>query len=242
MYYKKAWEIVNSFNKIPDFSYYGDLPLGETWGLTLSQNRDSEALYRSNFEVISKDMLERFPDHVEIVNFNHYLCGWIEHVAIKFFEKPEHAKYPNHLESPTFITMKHLHYELWLKQNDLITPAGQAIFKWSDKLDKYPVADETHYCKLEHNEEMESLENCLSYEYTNFNIPSLTKSEFIDLIIQGYWDLGKDEYWLDTDEVESILESQKYIEVESVWVLNPELYDESGTLLNDPNQYDRKLL
>jgi hypothetical protein len=42
------------------------------------QTRDSDALARSNFSVISDDLRERYPDDFDISSFSHWACGWIE--------------------------------------------------------------------------------------------------------------------------------------------------------------------
>jgi len=63
------------------FGYSGERPLFSTWGMTsFTQNRDSEALERSNFSVISKDLTARFPDTVEILQTRHFAVGWLDHL------------------------------------------------------------------------------------------------------------------------------------------------------------------
>lgn len=47
----------------------------------VGQTRDSEALDRSNFQTISEDLQERYPDEIEIMRFGHWACGWIEEIA-----------------------------------------------------------------------------------------------------------------------------------------------------------------
>jgi len=55
-----------------DFVYSGDTPLGETHGIAISRTRDSDLLEESNYEVILKDLGERFPTDV------HCKRGWVD--------------------------------------------------------------------------------------------------------------------------------------------------------------------
>jgi len=53
------------------------------WGFSgISVHRDSDALSRSNWTVISKDMLERFPDSFDKIHCGHWAVGWIDHLAV----------------------------------------------------------------------------------------------------------------------------------------------------------------
>lgn len=47
----------------------------------VGQHRDSEALDRSNFEVIYEDLAERFGDDVDNASFGHWAVGWVEELA-----------------------------------------------------------------------------------------------------------------------------------------------------------------
>lgn len=44
------------------------------------EHRDSDALARSNFEVIYRDLSERFGDSVDIARFGHWAVGWVEEI------------------------------------------------------------------------------------------------------------------------------------------------------------------
>jgi len=66
-------------NSAQAFVYYGER---EGWLIALSQHRDSEALDRSNFAVISADLRGRFPDDVAIESTSHFLVGWVEYLLV----------------------------------------------------------------------------------------------------------------------------------------------------------------
>lgn len=55
-----------------DWSAIGIGPVG--------QHRDSDALDRSNFAIVSADLRERFGDAVDTASFGHWGVGWIEEV------------------------------------------------------------------------------------------------------------------------------------------------------------------
>lgn len=113
----------------PDnFAYFGDLD-GSVWGRAFGQSRDSDALERSNFEVITGDLLKRFPDDYVIERSNHWAVGWVDEGRIRVLKNPRKR-----------LTEKNL------------TEAFRAVVAWKEKLENYPVADEEHYSALEFGE------------------------------------------------------------------------------------------
>lgn len=62
-----------------NFAYFGERG---HWLMVIGQHRDSEALTRSNFRVIHKDLAGKFPGAIEIERFNHPLVGWTESVLV----------------------------------------------------------------------------------------------------------------------------------------------------------------
>lgn len=91
----------------------------------VSQNRDSGCLERSNFEVVSKDLLAlntevenddgEIIDTVQIHRFGHWGPGWYEIILI----------HPSNEE------------------------AQKACYEWHGALANYPVADDMHFSDLE---------------------------------------------------------------------------------------------
>lgn len=118
------------------FAYWGDRPLGETWGYAgLSQHRDSSTIERSNFEVISRDLLERFGDEVEVMSSSHCMVGWMDELIVQ------------------------------VKDADgAPTDAFKAAVEWSEKLEGYSIADDDHLSTLEYEEGMQWMESCLPDE------------------------------------------------------------------------------
>jgi hypothetical protein len=103
------------------FAYYGDRA---GWRIALQVNRDSDALERSNWDVICADMTERFgPEGFEdgqwaIERMHHWAVGWVDYLLVR----------PG-------------------------TAAHDAALVWVRKLADYPVADDEHFGALERAEE-----------------------------------------------------------------------------------------
>lgn len=120
---------VHGTSKMQNYAYWGDVPIGQTWGfIGVGRHRDSNALENSNFEVIYEDLKKRFPSDVTIIRSSHWAVGWSEGIAV------------------------HL-----LDDNGVATKAAAAAMEWEEKLEEYPVADEEHFSNLETEEVMDYL-------------------------------------------------------------------------------------
>jgi hypothetical protein len=115
--------------QIPYFAYHGDVDFGGTWAWTFSRSRDADLLEESNFEVISKDMEERFPDDVFIDCHSHWAVGWVELIAVRV-----------------------------LDDDGEITDAFLAIDEWAKALENYPVADDSDFSEREYEASINDLE------------------------------------------------------------------------------------
>lgn len=118
-----------SLQRPDNYAYWGDKSESGGWGRAFGQSRDSDALERSNFEVITTDMLERFPDDFAIERDNHWAVGWVETGRVRVLKNPDDE-----------ITL------------DNLTDAFHACLEWKAKLDNYPVANEEHFSELEWRE------------------------------------------------------------------------------------------
>lgn len=123
----------------PDFAYYGSYHEEEGWGRAFAQHRDSDVLSRSNWQVISEDLLTRFPNDVHVELCNHWAVGWIEVLRIRVTTQPSRIREYN------------------------ITECFRAVVAWQEKLEDYPVANEEHWSNLEHEEFTEYLEQEIPY-------------------------------------------------------------------------------
>ena len=125
----RAKSIVDSYNRMEDFTYSGSLPLGRTWGFTIARTRDSCVLEQSNYAVINADMKERFPDDVSEERWGHFAVDWVEHLAVRM-----------------------------LNDHGQVTEAGLAILEWKDRLADHPVANDEDFSEREDAASQEQFE------------------------------------------------------------------------------------
>lgn len=91
------------------------------WATFVGHHRDSEPLEESNWQVISEDLQNRFPDDTEVVRFRHWGVGWVEELFVRIRDS-----------------------------RGRITPAFEAGVEWMERLAEYPVADEEHFSQTEY--------------------------------------------------------------------------------------------
>src|SRR5690242_17226204 len=115
-----------------DFGYSGDRSLFETWGMTgITVCRDSKPLEKSNWDTITSDLLERFPDECEVMGSSHWAVGWSDELICQVYD-----------------------------DDGDITKCFEAVYDWAEKLSEYPVADDEHHSKLEYEDTLETLKSC----------------------------------------------------------------------------------
>lgn len=111
------------------FMYSGSKDMFKTWGITgFYKTSSSDILEKSNFEVISQDLIKRFPGDIDIETYSHWAFGSIDQLVCKI------------LKNGTEI------------DDNNITDVFSAVIEWMEKLESYCVADEDHYSELENEE------------------------------------------------------------------------------------------
>ena len=189
----KAKYILSESKHIPDFGYHGDLDLGGTWAFTFGVCRDSGQLERSNWEVISSDMIKKHPQSVEITRCNHWAVGWVDYLTVKMIDK-----------------------------NGRITRAGLDVLDWYEKLADYPLADEDHYSDLQWEEGYDGALQSIRYDHPTNMIDDLPEN-WVGLIYEWIHENDQDsldeavndnEGWLDKDTIETACEALGYLESE----------------------------
>jgi hypothetical protein len=186
----KAQYIVSESQHIPDFGYHGDLDLGITWAFTFSVHRDSDQLERSNWEVISSDLMKKHPNTVEITHCGHWAVGWIDHLTVKMVDK-----------------------------NGRITRAGLDVLDWYEKLTDYPLADEQHYSDLQWEEGYDGALRSIRYDHPKNMIDELPDN-WIGLVYEWihehdntlYEAVYDNEGWLPEDTIKAACEALGYLE------------------------------
>lgn len=78
----KALREASLFN----FVYYGDTPIGDTWGIVYSKVvNEASPLVESNFDTIVNELKTYYPDDYRIERFGHDVVGPIEHILVRIF-------------------------------------------------------------------------------------------------------------------------------------------------------------
>ena len=112
-----------ALEKPSDFGYWGNEDMFKTWGFTgIDQHRDSFILDRCNFEVITKDLMKRYPNDFRIETYSHWACGSVDRLVCRI--------------------LKNFGDEI-IEEN--ITSAFIAAMNWHNELGEYPIADEDRY-------------------------------------------------------------------------------------------------
>lgn len=121
----------------PDyFGYWGNDDMFITWGFVgIDRTRDSNILEISNFEVITKDLMEKYPDDFRIENYGHWLSGWVDRLCCRVLKNKGEINQEN------------------------ITEAFRAAMEWHKKLSDYPVASENDYSEREYEAAIEFIQD-----------------------------------------------------------------------------------
>jgi len=162
----------DGLQKPEDFGYWGSEDMFKTWGFCgVDKNRDSDLLEISNFEVITKDLMSKFPLDFRIENYSHWLVGNVDRLVCRIL------KY----EIP-FIDQ--------VKEED-ITIAFIAAMEWLDQLRDYPVADEGDYSDKQYEQ---SIAEIIEWDRNNPGViykDNLNIENWADRIC---YELGNDNY------------------------------------------------
>jgi len=116
-----------ALTKPSDFGWWGREEMFESWGFAgINKNRDSDLIEISNFDFITKDLMNQFPDDFEVVNMGHWAVGHVDQLIVRVL-KDENAN----------IT------------SDNITEAFEAAMDWVDQIrNVYPIACDECYFDL----------------------------------------------------------------------------------------------
>lgn len=115
----------------PDSFYTSAEYAYTTHGRWLSRHRDSDVLGVSNWVTIQNDMVDRFPDDVEVMGSSHWAVGWCDELFVRVRDDEGN-----------------------------FTPAFEAYYEWYEKLASYPVADEDDLCEREAADVRDTLKSC----------------------------------------------------------------------------------
>jgi hypothetical protein len=118
-----------------DFGWYGGDEMFVTWsfaGINVVVNGD-DIVAESNFHVISKDLMDRFPDDFDIVGVKHWAVGSLDKLRVRVLKSDGIVAFEN------------------------VTDAFKALMEWHDALQDYPVADDFDFSEREFEAEIKDL-------------------------------------------------------------------------------------
>lgn len=115
-----------ALEKPSDFGWWGREEMFESWGWSgISAHRDSNLIEISNFQYVTKDLMNRFPDDFEIVNIGHWAVGHVDQLTVRILRNPKGEI-----------------------EEENITEAFEESMIWVDSLLSYSVACDEHYSDL----------------------------------------------------------------------------------------------
>lgn len=157
----------DGLQKPSDFGYWGPEDMFETWGFCgIDKNRDSELLDISNFECISRDLMEDFPYDFRIETYNHWAVGSVTRLVCRILYRKGEIEDKN------------------------ITDAFRKAMKWKDKLLNYCVADEDDYYDRQHQQRVHDIYHLDVAKMINQSDPDWA-SQLANQLYENniYWDV-----------------------------------------------------
>lgn len=198
------------------FVYYGDRPLGKTWGIVgPHQTRDSEVLEKSNYECIIRDLEKEFPDDDEkweVLGSSHWAVGWVDSVMCQLFT--DHF-IENYMEEDGYFD------RMALNEDDL-----HPVFVWLYDIgvslrDDDPVYDEMHFSEKEYEDQLDSLK---------WITPSWADNcdENVHAVFSWLYDQGLDYDYFDEQEVSNAFLNLGFVDDEEEAL---EWWEDNATLV-----------
>jgi hypothetical protein len=150
-----------ALEKPEDFGWWGKEEMFETWGWAgIDKNNSSDAVEIVNFDHITKDLLDKFPEDFEIVGLRHWAVGHVDRLTCRIIKDPK-----KDIDSSN------------------ITDAFKAAMRYLMKLEDYPIIDDDELSEYCFNEISEWIEQELPAEVYVRTSKSETVGEIIDAMI-----------------------------------------------------------
>jgi len=188
----------------PDFGWFGDEDMFETWGLTMSNAINSDDLINeSNFDVACMRLeqnfgtaQEQYGPNIEIIGIKHWAVGSLDQIAVRVVK--EDSDYCHHIDDRDF------------KDVDLITEKDLTqefleIVDMMEDIEVYPLLDEDHHSELEHYRTVEYID----MEFCNYSDGTLGWAEEV----AGFcYDVGLNP-WDDHIDIPMVIEALLWAEM-----------------------------
>jgi hypothetical protein len=164
--------------KPDDFGYWGSKDMFETWGFCgIDKNRDSSILDISNFDYISKALMEEFPSKFRIETYRHWAVGSVTRLVCKILATKGEVEQQN------------------------ITDAFRKAMEWLDNLAEYPIANQDDYHEKKHLKRVDNLLYSDAARIIDKAAPDWANNLVFQMYDNGiYWD-AEDEFNPADDEI-----------------------------------------
>ena len=130
-----------ALKKPDDFGYWGYEDMFKTWGFAgHDQSRDSNIMEKSNFKVITGDLMNQYPNDFRIETFAHWAVGSVDRLICRI-----------------------LIDETKGCDEDNITESFKASMNWHNRINDYPIADEDYYYEKLQDEAIDCIKNMEDY-------------------------------------------------------------------------------
>lgn len=154
-----ARKAAGNWREFPSFVWWRakDIPDAGAWAVLYTHHRDSGILDQSNAAAISKKLeplTEGDDPDVVVERHDHWACGWIDGFAVRVFKDGE------------------------------ITAAFRAYHGLAERLEDYPVLDETDYSNREYEATLQNIEFAAWRLKRSFVLPDGWPSE----VFSWLWD------------------------------------------------------
>lgn len=221
VYTENILKCVNdSLIKPEDFGYWGSEDMFVTWGFCgIDKTRDSNVMDISNFEVITEELMSKYPNDFRIETYNHWLCGWVNRLICRVLNDGPEVIHSN------------------------ISEAFKTVMTCKDKLADYPIYDEADYYDRLYKEAIDCLYDLPDYleNMIDTNVPNYGEDIYYELTanMNIEFDVDGEQYPKD-DDIKYAVYSLQYWNDEATEEWN-EWTDQNGmerisTRKKNPNQ------
>lgn len=126
----------DSITKPEDFGYWGSDDMFVTWGFCgIDKHRDSKILEETNFDLMSKELMQEFPEDFRIETYNHWAVGHVVRLCVRVLKEDKEIT------------------------EDNITEAFAKAMYCKDGLMDYPVWDDSEYSERLYNAAIDAIED-----------------------------------------------------------------------------------
>jgi hypothetical protein len=183
---KAARNAVGNWRRFGSFCWFARPEDADDFAIFYTHNRDSGLLDLSNFQVIAKEM-EPFIERggVRSESHSHWACGWIAGFAIRVYHDGQ------------------------------VTPAFAKWHELQERIDDYPILDETDYSNQEYAAAVENIANAGYKIPGEYDVPDNWAGQVYGwLLDNGYHCDNTDDqgYWPSDEELAAAIDGLEFEE------------------------------